>query len=134
MHGKPVTSRLTVVVVFCPLFGFGAGEIPLPPISTESGEKTKNSIVLAASPELVVAKYPLDPNARSAGGTVVVRVLVGTDGHLGLVRVVKDAPPMTQAARTAISGWTFTPAQLNGRAAISGIILAFAFRNPVSSP
>src|SRR5579864_1219957 len=40
MRGKSVASRLTVVVVFCPLFGFGAGEIPLPPISTESAEQT----------------------------------------------------------------------------------------------
>jgi hypothetical protein len=32
MHGKPIASRLTVVVVFCPSYGFGAGEITLPPL------------------------------------------------------------------------------------------------------
>jgi TonB family protein len=134
MHGKPVTSRLTVAVVFCPLFGFGAGEIPLPPISSEADKPTTDPSLPATSPEVLVAKYPLDPNARSVGGTVVFRVLVGADGPPGLVRVVKDAPTMTDSARRAVAGWKFTPAQLNGRPVISGIILAFRFRNPVFNP
>src|SRR5579863_7409076 len=97
MHGKPVTSRLTVAVVFCPLFGYGAGEIPLPPVSSEAEKRPADSTLPTTSPELVVAKYPLDPNARSVGGTVVLRILVGADGQPGLVRVVKDAPTMTDS-------------------------------------
>jgi Gram-negative bacterial TonB protein C-terminal len=64
----------------------------------------------------------------------VFRLLVGTDGQPGLMRVVKDAPSMTDPARFAVAGWKFSPAQLNGKAVISGIILAFAFRNPVFNP
>jgi len=133
-HGKPVTSRLTVAMVFCPLFGFGAGEIPLPPISSEADKPTTDPSLPTTSPEVVVGEYPLDPNARSVGGTVVFRVLVGADGQPGLVRVVKDAPTMTDSARRAVTGWKFTPAQLNGKPVISGIILVFRFRTPAFSP
>lgn len=133
MHGKPIASRLTVVVVFCPLYGFGTGEVPLPPVSSESEKQTPDAGLPPTSPEIIVAKYPIDSGARVSGGTAILRVLIGTDGQPGLVRVVRGISPLTDEARVAVKDWKFTPARLNGKVAISGIILAFAFRTFVDS-
>jgi outer membrane biosynthesis protein TonB len=88
-------------------------------------------VLPSLSPEVTEAKYPPDGYARLVGGTVVLRVLVGVGGQPGLVRVVKDVPSMTDSARVAVAGWKFSPAQMNGKPVISGIILAFAFRTPI---
>ncbi len=130
MHGKPVTSQLTVCVVFCPL-AYRTPNLPLTSIDAESQHTVAGAALPSISPEVTEARYPPDGNARVVGGTVVLRVLVGTDGQPGLVRVVQDAPSMTDSARVAVAGWKFSPAQLNGKPVISGIILAFAFRTPI---
>nr|HEV7954275.1 energy transducer TonB [Candidatus Acidoferrales bacterium] len=130
MRGKPIASRLTVAVVFCPSFGFGAGEIPLPPLLPESAKEAAGSGLPPVSPEIISAQYPVDSGTQVKGGTVVLRVLVGADGQPGLVRIVKDAAPMTSSARTAVAGWKFRPARMNGKEAISGYIIAFRFRTP----
>jgi TonB family protein len=130
MRGKPVESRLTVFVVFCPL------AIPTPdlPLTMIAGDAIPVAYILpSVSPEVTEAKYPPDGIARTVGGTVILRVLVGADGQPGLVRVVKDAPSMTESARIAVAGWKFSPAQVNGKPAISGVVVAFAFRNPIAA-
>jgi TonB family protein len=131
-HGKPVESQLTIYVVFCPL-AYQTLDLPLPPIGVEPQREPSSATFPSVSPEAIEAKYPPDTNARIIGGTVVLRVLVGAGGQPGLVRVVKDTPPMTNSARIAVAGWKFTPAQVNGKAAISGVILAFVFRSPVNN-
>jgi len=129
MRGKPVESQLTVFAVFCPL-AIQTPDLPLMPIADEARQPISGALP-SVSPEVIEAKYPPDKNARSVGGTVVLRVLVGTDGQPGLVRVVKDAPTMTDLARTAVAGWKFSPARVKGMEAISGVVVAFAFRNPI---
>jgi TonB family protein len=129
MRGKPVESQLTVFVVFCP-FATQTMDLPLTPIADEVRKPIPGALP-SMSPEVTEAKYPPDVNARLLGGTVVLRVLVGADGQPGLVRVVKDDPPMTNLARTAVAGWKFTPAQVNGTEVNSGVVFAFAFRTPI---
>jgi len=130
MHGRAVTSQLTVCVVFCPL-AYQTPDLPLTPIDVESQHPAAATALPSVSPEVTEARYPPDGNARSVGGTVVLRVLVGAGGQPGLVRVLKDEPSMTDSARIAVARWKFSPAQINGRPVISGIILAFAFRTPI---
>jgi TonB family protein len=134
MRGKPVASRLTVVVVFCPAYGYGAGEIPLPPISVEAGKEAGGSSLPPVSPEIIAAKYPDYGGAQSTGGTVVLRVLIGAQGQPGLVRVIHGRPPLVDNASLAVKDWKFSPARLNGKEVISGIVVALAFRAPVSNP
>lgn len=129
MRGKPVESRLNVFVVFCPL-AIQTPDLPLPPIADDARQPAAG-LLPSVSPEVMEAKYPPDKNARPVGGTVVLRVLVGADGQPGLERVVKDAPTMTDLARTAVAGWKFSAARVNGKEVISGVVVAFAFRNPI---
>jgi TonB family protein len=129
MHGKPVESQLTVYAVFCPLT-YQTPDLPLSPIAV-AAQPPASGALPSVSPEVTEAKYPPDGEARLVGGTVVLRVLVGADGQPGLVRVVKDAPPMTNSARIGLAGWKFSPARVNGKEVISGVIVAFVFRTPI---
>ncbi len=54
--------------------------------------------------------------AREAGveGTVVMRALVGTDGHVKDVHVDKSVPLLDEAAVSAVRKWVFTPALSSG--------------------
>jgi outer membrane biosynthesis protein TonB len=134
MRGKPIASRLTVAVAFCPAYGYGLGDIPLPPVSPESAKDAGASSLIPTSPEIIAAKYPLDRAVQLMGGTVVIRVLIGVDGQPGLVRVIRGKAPLVDDARLAVKDWTFSPARLNGKEVISGIVVALRFRTPVSTP
>lgn len=131
MRAKPVESRLTVFVVFCPV-AFHTPDLPLTPMADQARQPLSGGLP-SVSPEVTAAKYPPDGIARTVGGTVVLRVLVGPNGQPGLVRVVKDAPSMTDSARIAVAGWKFSPAQVDGKEVISGVVVAFAFRSPIVS-
>jgi outer membrane biosynthesis protein TonB len=133
MRGKPVESRLTVVVVFCPPYGYGAGEISLSPLSAESQKRPSDSGLPTASPEIVSARFPAEGGGRVFDGPAVLRILVGADGQPGLVRVVHGSPSLVDEARLAIKDWKFSPAQVNGKDVISGIVLAFQFRSTVTN-
>lgn len=134
MRGKPIESQLTVAVVFCPMFGYGGGDIALPPVSRETEKKTDSSNLPSVSPEIITAKYPDYGGAQSTGGTVVLRVLIGADGQPGLVRVIHGKPPLVDNASLAVKDWKFSPARLSGKEVISGIVVALAFRAPASNP
>jgi hypothetical protein len=134
MRGKPVESRLTVAVVFCPAYGYGLGDIPLPAVSPESAKDAADSRLAPTSPEIIAAKYALDRAVQLMGGTVVIRVLIGIDGQPGLVRVIRGKAPLVDDARLALKDWKFSPARLNGGEVISGIVVALRFRAPVSTP
>ncbi|MHB0972321.1 MAG: energy transducer TonB, partial [Thermoanaerobaculia bacterium] len=63
----------------------------------------------------VAPRYP--SNARRAGvdGTVVLRGIVGTDGRIREVEILKDLPyGLGEAARDAVRRWRFRPAEYAG--------------------
>lgn len=69
-------------------------------------------------PEKITHVQPVYPDiAREAGvdGTVMVQALVGKDGRVKDVRVVKSIPMLDQAAITAVKGWVFKPALSNNK-------------------
>lgn len=64
-------------------------------------------------PEAVTRVAPAYPDrARIAGleGTVQVQALVGTDGRVHDVRVIKSIPGLDDAAMAAVRQWAFKPA------------------------
>jgi hypothetical protein len=133
MHGKPVTSQLTVCVVFCPTL-LTTLDMPLPPLADESQRDASAGALAFTSPEVIAATYPPDGGAgRVVTGTIVLRVLVEPDGKPSLVRVVRDIPSLTAPALVTIKDWKFSPASLNGKNVASGIIVAFAFREPLAN-
>lgn len=66
--------------------------------------------------ERVAPRYP--SNARRAGvdGTVVLRGIVGTDGRIREVEILKDLPyGLGEAAQDAVRRWRFRPAEYAGQ-------------------
>lgn len=69
-------------------------------------------------PEAVTRIPPSYPDlAREAGvdGTVMVQALVGKDGKVKDVRVVKSIPMLDEAAKSAVRQWVFKPALSNNK-------------------
>ena len=69
-------------------------------------------------PEAVTRIAPIYPDlAREAGvdGTVMVQALVGKDGKVKDVRVVKSIPMLDDAAKVAVRRWVFKPALSNNK-------------------
>jgi len=118
--------------VFCPAATVGL-ELPLPPITDNSPQDISADVFPPKLPEVIAATYPPDGSGRVVSGTVVLRVLVEADGQQSLVRVVRDVPTLTAPALVTIKDWKFSPAALDGKNAASGIVVAFAFRPPLSN-
>ena len=69
-------------------------------------------------PEAITKVSPVYPDiAREAGvdGVVMVQALVGKDGRVKDVRVVKRIPMLDDAAITAVRQWVFKPALSNNK-------------------
>src|SRR5262249_31223859 len=59
----------------------------------------------------VAPDYPELARAANAEGTVMVSALVGKDGRVKDVRVVKSIPMLDASALAAVKQWTFEPAR-----------------------
>lgn len=69
-------------------------------------------------PEVITKVNPVYPEmAREANvdGTVMVQALVGKDGKVHDVRVVKSIPLLDQSAQDAVRQWVFKPALANNK-------------------
>ena len=69
-------------------------------------------------PEAITRVTPVYPDlAREAGvdGTVMVQALVGKDGKVKDVRVVKSIPMLDENAKAAVRQWVFKPALSNNK-------------------
>lgn len=60
-------------------------------------------------------KYPDWAREARIEGRVVLHALVGSDGRVKRVRVVRDVTGLSEPAREAIARWTFRPAKAGGR-------------------
>lgn len=60
--------------------------------------------------------YPAGARARHATGTVVMRALISTDGHIYRLKLVSvPDPELAMAALAAVRQWTYKPYLLNGK-------------------
>jgi protein TonB len=61
--------------------------------------------------------YPDGPRMLHQQGVVILQAIIGTDGSVENLNVLKGAfPLLDEAAVNAVSRWRYTPATLNGRA------------------
>jgi protein TonB len=74
-------------------------------------------VVVDELPSVITQPKPEYPDiARQANvdGIVVLRALIGVDGHVQDVVVFKSIPMLDSAAMAGVRRWTFTPAVTNG--------------------
>ncbi len=99
--------------------GVGTGDdIVVAPPSDEGLPQFGEYVYVEELPEAITKVAPLYPDiAREAGvdGVVLVQALVGKDGHVKDVRVVKHIPMLDESAITAVRQWVFKPALSNNK-------------------
>jgi periplasmic protein TonB len=64
----------------------------------------------------VAPEYPAIARAARSSGVVILEALIGEDGNVRDVRVLRSLPLLDAAAIAAVRQWRFTPTLLNGEA------------------
>ena len=106
IDGEPVEVDTTIDVRF-------------PPLSDESGETPPRIHAgnLTSGGQLIVYVKPVyPPEAKQAGilGTVEFSALIGKDGHVRDLKVVRGHPLLIRPALDAVKQWVYKPTMLNG--------------------
>ncbi len=86
--------------------------------SEDAMPKFGDYVYVEELPDAVTRVAPIYPDlAREAGvdGTGMVQALVGKDGKVHDVRVVKSIPMLDEAAKLAVRKWVFKPALSNNK-------------------
>jgi len=96
------------------------------------------AILLAQSPyrpAAVVSAGDLQPPANSiASGIAVLDLSLDATGTLSSVTIVRDLPPLTAAAQSAVASWKFRPSAPGSDAQPSDLLVAFVLPPNVSFP
>ena len=64
----------------------------------------------------IAPDYPEIARAAHREGKVILEAIIGTDGHVESVRVLRSDPLFDRAATKAVSQWIYRPAKLRGLA------------------
>ena len=80
--------------------------------------------------------YPEALACAGVGGTVQMRVLIGTDGHIGKTELLAGSgnAELDAAAQAAVRTWTFNPALQAGRPTAQWITVPMTFHVPSQRP
>jgi protein TonB len=76
----------------------------------------------------VQPEYPTWAKENGIAGTVLLHVLVGQDGRVRRISVIREVTGLTEAAQEALRRWTFRPATANGRAVAVWVEIPVEFR------
>jgi TonB family protein len=75
--------------------------------------------------------YPDEAKAERAGGTVVLEIVVATDGSVLETEALRRVHPLLDdAAAKAVGKWKYTPTELNGEPAELIMIVTVTFVAP----
>jgi TonB family protein len=91
------------------LFQLLAAALPDIPEPRVGGRASEARILTQTSPE-----YPLAARQARVQGSVVVRALIGVDGHVKSANVLSGPPLLRNPAVAAVRRWVYKPATLNG--------------------
>jgi protein TonB len=80
--------------------------------------------------------YPESLACAGVGGTVQLRVNIGTDGHIGQVEVQQSSgnADLDAVASKAVRDWTFRPAMQLGQPVAKWIMVPMTFHVPQPRP
>ncbi len=105
-----------------------------PPVSTQSlnepvpvSEATERALLIQS----VKPEYPPEAAAQKLHGTVVLQAIIGRDGQVEDLKIVRGYFLLGKAAIAAVKQWHFQPYSVNGRAAQTQTVITIDF-NPAS--
>ncbi len=106
-NGSPVPSSVEVPVNF-----------RLKP-PTQQLMLSQDAVLMPSEPKVLSAvppEYPAQARIARLQGTVVIRILVGTDGKVKAVKLISGHPMLAPAAIHAIKMWKYGPLEINNQA------------------
>jgi protein TonB len=73
--------------------------------------------------------YPREAHDERIEGTVVVEILIDSEGRVARRRVIQSAPGLDEAALACVASWRFKPAVKGGKPVptIAHVPIAFRF-------
>ena len=98
-----------------------------------SGDGAADAVPSAlAYKERTTVVYPRDALLRGEHGTVLLRVLVGTDGNVQQIEIDKSSGSrsLDNAARVAVAKWRFKPGMRGGAAYAAWALVPISFKLP----
>lgn len=74
--------------------------------------------------------FPRDAQERRVGGAVILEVLIGADGKVRDVRVIRSSPLFDRAAMDAVRKWEYAPTEIDGTAVpvVTTVTVTFSIR------
>ena len=87
---------------------------PPPPRDQERRVRVGGAIARPERVHYVAPTYPAVARAAHIEGTVILEAVIGTDGSVQELRVLRPVPFLSDAALEAVRQWLFTPTRLNG--------------------
>lgn len=102
-----------------------------PPAPSQSASGDYVYVEVLAEPITRVAPiYPEEARSKRVDGTVHTQVLIGKDGLVRDVRIIKSIPLLDSAAVAAVRQWTFKPARGAGKpvSVWMGVPIKFSLR------
>ncbi len=106
---------------------------PWPDPSADSIPKFGDYVYVEELPASITRVPPIYPEkAKKAGiqGTVMVYALVGRDGRVHDIRVVKSIPELDEAAMNSVRQWVFDPARSAGKPVVVWVGVPVQFKTP----
>ena len=98
------------------LDGVVAGGDPLPPPPAPKAPLRVGGVIRAPQKIRDAApRYPAIAQAAGVEGLVILEAVIGEDGFVQNVRVLRGKPLLDDAAADAVRQWRFTPTLLNGQ-------------------
>src|SRR5688572_26871883 len=104
--------------------------IPPPWPAAEGAVRVGANVPAPRQTKNVRAEYPQEAQRRRVGGAVMLEALIGPDGQVKDVRVVRSSPLFDQAAIDAVRKWEYEPTLIDGKAVsvVTTVILTFTLQ------
>jgi protein TonB len=91
------------------------GDPPPPPRpASKAPVRVGGSILPPQKTRHVTPTYPALAQAARKEGVVILEAVIGEDGRVRNVKVLRSVPLLDEAALEAVRQWQFTPTLLNG--------------------
>jgi protein TonB len=92
-----------------------------------SEEAERALLIQSVKPE-----YPPEALAQKLHGTVVLQAIIGRDGRIEDLKIIRGYFVLGKAAIAAVKQWRFQPYSVNGRAAQTQTVITVDFNSPTS--
>ncbi len=103
--------------------GSPGGSPPPPAADLDEGGDSPPRLLRRSVPQ-----YPQEAFVKKIEGTVLVEILIDSDGRVARSGIVQSVPGLDEAALACVRTWTFAPARKGGQAVATIAHIPIAFR------